>query len=154
MPLSGLRETLEARLAVVARNLDREHPSPWQERYVTVRGVEEPTAEVDAGQLMLAGAVGLLLLLACANVANLLLARAAGRQREIAVLAALGASRGRISLRLLTECVLLATAGGALGILVSHWLTALVYGFTHVYRVGWGTGGRLTPATAPAGSGR
>jgi putative ABC transport system permease protein len=124
----GVRpEEAEARLAVVAKNLDREYPWPeGAERRVTVSRIDSMSFDLTDADIMMAGAVGLLLLLTCANVANLLLARAIGRRREIAVLAALGASQGRIARRLLTESGLLALAGGTLGLLLARWLLAVI----------------------------
>ncbi|MBX9599629.1 MAG: ABC transporter permease [Bryobacteraceae bacterium] len=106
----------------IAAELAREHPRSNRSSGVLVKQYQEEVfGTVRPALLMLMGAVAFVLLIACANVANLLLARGAGRGQEFAMRAALGATRGRLARQLFTEVCLLAFAGGTLGIALAHW---------------------------------
>ena len=115
-PLDAARADIDA----VQTQLRREFPSDYPPEAMTL----EPLSDVLTGRMrpvlaVLMGAVGFVLLIACANVANLLLARMASRERDLALRAALGASRARIMRHLMVESALLGIAGGALGVGVS-----------------------------------
>jgi putative ABC transport system permease protein len=121
------KEQAQAEMNGIAARLAKAYPDSEKAQGVAF----EPLAQYvvsDAGQTvwLLLGAVAFVLLIACANVANLLLAQGAAREREMAIRTAVGATRGRILRQLLTESLLLAGSGGAIGVTVAYWAIPLV----------------------------
>ena len=123
-------EEARAELDTISRRLEQQYPKSNTSVLIgAARLSDDLVRDTKPALLILLGAVSFVLLIACANVSNLLLARAASRQKEIAVRTALGASRWRIVRQLLIESLLLAVGGGGVGLLLSIWVSRFIVAF-------------------------
>ncbi|MGH9845831.1 MAG: FtsX-like permease family protein, partial [Blastocatellia bacterium] len=130
LKLGMTREQAHAGMDGVAMQVAAQYAQPARDHFELKPLGEQLTGAIRRPLLVLFGAVGFVLLIACANIANLLLARASGREREIALRAALGAGRGRLLRQLLTESLLLAAFGGIAGLLLAVWSLSWLKGLS------------------------
>jgi hypothetical protein len=138
-------EQAQAAVASMVQGLPQVEGQRTLVRSARQRHLVAATDLLAIGAAAFAGGI-LVLALACANVTSLLLARAAGRQREMSVRMALGSSRGRLVRLWLSECLVLCVAAGGIGLLIASWLLDLVVAFKPPVEIGGAVGGTLTLA--------
>ena len=130
-------EAARSEIDVISAQLEESYPDSNTDKALQLDSLHAAMVEGYRGSLLLlSGAIVLVLLIACGNVANLLMARGSTRTAELAVRAALGATRSRLTRQLLVECVILALVAGSLGTVLAVWLQKLILGFVSMDRLG------------------